>query len=853
MIMGTNKWSFRQETIFDNYECTKKNLVVDATAGCLGKDTNILMYDGSLKKVQDIKIGDQVMGLDSTPRNVLQIHKGRSQLYKIKPTKGEEWICNDKHILTVWDEYINAQMKKSKCSKHKTALVDYPMDKILNRKLTPKGNVSYLFLQRAKIDFKYKDLDLDPYFVGLWFADGTKQVNKCQLSVNCDDLEILEYLENFHIQGENKLIVRKTKQKGNCWYIDYSTKETGKNSNPLWNKLSKLFKGNDIVVPQEYYINSFENRLAFLAGLLDGDGYLSTVRDTHGNLSSGYFEITTKYDHLKDVILYLCRSVGLAAYSKKVIRRIKSINFEGRYNLISISGDLSIIPTKLKRKQALPRRQIKNVLHTGFSIEKLEIDDWYGFSVDKDQRFVLGDFTITHNSGKTTTIVECCRRTPITKRSLFMAFNKSIAEELRSRLPERVEVNTFHAKGLKVLFYNFSFTMKLNENKCFALAKKILDLKELPYKQQMRYLFELQDIWNVIRMNLLVDYENDIMNICIGKEIEFRERMIEDIRLIDEEWMKRAKKINENKEFQMDFTDMLWLPYILVNDEDFPKYDVVVADEVQDMNVIQRELLLRYLKPRFGRFIAVGDPRQNIYAFQGSSVSNFRLLENLPNTITLPLDVSYRCAKRIVEEAKTVFSSGIECAPNAIEGLVRNGDVIEAKDGDFVLCRNNLPLIDAFIALLERGVKATIKGKDFGNALCAILDKIEKIEDLEALKEEKVNKLMEKGMSYQVAIQNPTYINLVEKCSILFQLYRIWNNLDSLETHIKQIYTEDIEGVVLSTIHKSKGLEANKVFFLNPNLIPNPHAITQDAYYSEMCLKFVAITRAKEELIYCYI
>lgn len=757
----------------------------------------------------------------------------------------------------------------------------------------------------------------------------------------------------------------------------------------------------------------------------------------------------------------------------------------------------------------------------------------------------------TAGSGKTTTIVECCRRTPITKRSLFMAFNKSIAEELRSRLPERVEVNTFHAKGLKVLFYNFSFTMKLNENKCFVLAKKILDLKELPYKQQMRYLFELQDIWNVIRMNLLVDYENDIMNICIGKEIEFRERMVEDIRLIDEEWMKKAKKINGNKEFQMDFTDMLWLPYILVNDEDFPKYDVVVADEVQDMNVIQRELLLRYLKPRFGRFIAVGDPRQCqpkgtmilmsngeekdikdikigdtvssynvkagfflgaskdengkakgyrvlnkserfvdelyeielenglkskytpdhlcyakfnrekskdcyilylmcnelgmyrigvtklyneksqdsfglrfrmrlenctkgwilniyqskrdaikaesiysykfgipqltfnierstknsflknqdvydiyntigslqenaikclsffdkrydkpfcqkmdnkhfsrnhmfevftcnlfvdfmdmncfdknnyyqikgcrrysptysnilsikkikgmiqvygldidihhnyiadgilthncIYSFQGASVNNLRLLENLPNTITLPLDVSYRCAKRIVEEAKTVFSSGIECAPNAIEGLVRNGDVIEAKDGDFVLCRNNLPLIDAFIALLERGVKATIKGKDFGDALCAILDKIERIEDLESLKEEKVNKLMEKGMSYQVAIQNPTYINLVEKCSILFQLYKIWNDFNTLETHIKQIYTEDIEGVVLSTIHKSKGLEANKVFFLNPNLIPNPHAITQDAYYSEMCLKFVAITRAKEELIYCYI
>ena len=395
--------------------------------------------------------------------------------------------------------------------------------------------------------------------------------------------------------------------------------------------------------------------------------------------------------------------------------------------------------------------------------------------------------------------------------------------------------------------------MKLSENKCFQLARKVLDIKEIPYKQQMRYLFELQDIWNAIRMNLLVDYERDIPYICIEKDIEFRDRMIQDIQKIEFEWSKSALKINGNKEFQMDFTDMLWLPYTLLNDENFPKYDVVFLDEVQDQNTLQRELTQQFVKPKFGRLISVGDEKQCIYQFSGSSISNFRLLQNLPNTVVLPLDVTYRCAKRIVEEAKTVFSNGIEYAPNATEGLVRDGDVTEAKDGDFVLCRNNLPLIEVFVILLEKGRKATIKGKDFGEALCAILDKIEKIEDLEKLKEEKIQKIMEKGVSYQVALQNPTYLNLVEKCSILIQLYRIWNNINELEAHIKQIYTEDIEGVVLSTIHKSKGLEANRVFFLNSNLIPSSHAITQDALYSEMCLKFVAITRAKKELIYCYI
>lgn len=459
----------------------------------------------------------------------------------------------------------------------------------------------------------------------------------------------------------------------------------------------------------------------------------------------------------------------------------------------------------------------------------------------------------TAGAGKSQTIIECCKRTSPGKKVLFMAFNKSIAEELKLKVPENIEVNTFHSKGLKVLFYNFSFKMKLSENKCFQLARKVLDIKEIPYKQQMRYLFELQDIWNAIRMNLLVDYERDIPYICIEKDIEFRDRMIQDIQKIEFEWSKSALKINGNKEFQMDFTDMLWLPYTLLNDENFPKYDVVFLDEVQDQNTLQRELTQQFVKPKFGRLISVGDEKQCIYQFSGSSVSNFRLLQNLPNTVVLPLDVTYRCAKRIVEEAKTVFSNGIEYAPNATEGLVRDGDVTEAKDGDFVLCRNNLPLIEVFVILLEKGRKATIKGKDFGEALCAILDKIEKIEDLEKLKEEKIQKIMEKGVSYQVALQNPTYLNLVEKCSILIQLYRIWNNINELEAHIKQIYTEDIEGVVLSTIHKSKGLEANRVFFLNSNLIPSSHAITQDALYSEMCLKFVAITRAKKELIYCYI
>lgn len=623
------EWSERQKVIFDVYEKTNKNIVVEATAGCLGLNTPVLMYNGSIKLVQDIKVGDQVMGPDSISRTVLQLHRGYSRLYKICPKEGDTWICNEEHILTVW--------------------------------------------------------------------------------------------------------------------------------------------------------NSKKNVLEDIC--------------------------------LKDILFK---------------------NFETLY---------------LKRIYGQEKSEIVE-----FTIKFIGQGDYYGFTVDKDERFLLGDFTITHNSGKTTTIVELCKRTPVYKKCFFSAFNKSIAEELSSRLPERIDVSTFHSKGLKTLLKNFRFKLKVNENKCFKIGKQISTLDDVPEKQQLRYLFDLQTIWNSIRLGLLVDYEQDIPNICVEKDIDFKPRMIEDIRNIEEEWLKRAKFINNGRDFEVDFTDMLYLPYILLKSEDFSKYDVVVVDECQDLCTLQKELIFNYIKPLGGRLICVGDSKQCIYSFIGSSVSNFKQLQNLDNTVTLPLDVTYRCARSVVEEAKKVFSQGIEAAENAIEGVVRKGNLEEARTGDFVLCRNNLPLIDAFIVLLQKGIKASIKDKDFGKSLLNILEKINRIEDLDILMNEKLEELKERGLSKAAAMNNASYLSLEEKCSILERLSSIWTSVEVMKSKIEKIYTEDEkDGVILSTIHKSKGLESDRVFFLNPNLIPSPKVTCEEALYSEYCLKFVAITRAKKELIYCTI
>lgn len=280
--------------------------------------------------------------------------------------------------------------------------------------------------------------------------------------------------------------------------------------------------------------------------------------------------------------------------------------------------------------------------------------------------------------------------------------------------------------------------------------------------------------------------------------------------------------------------------------------DGIVVHNCQDLFTLQKEILQRYIKPR-GRFVAVGDSKQLIYNFMGSDLDVFNSIKGMPNTICLPLSVTYRCAKKIVEKANEVFP-GTECTATAKEGVVRSGDIFEAESGDFILCRNNYPLVATFIMLLEKGKKASIMGRDFGESLCRLLDGQERLDDLYLLLDDKVSKLKGKGLSEIAITNNASYVALKEKVSIIEILYkRFPGSFLALKQKIKNIFSDDKTGIILSTIHKSKGLETKRVFFLNPELIPSKFAKTPKALYAEDCLKFVAITRAKEELVYCHI
>mgnify|MGYP000939526905 FL=1 len=827
-----------KQAIVDEYQSTNRNIFVSATAGCLGKDVKVLMFDGSTKLSQEICVGDVLMGPDSCPRNVLKIDSGISNLYEVSPKKGEKWICNDEHIFTVHDQYITRSMRLYNSAKT-SDIVDKHIKEILKFQKN-NGEIGHLKLVRTGVEFKEETIPIDPYLLGLWLAEGTKHKGNPYFSICKQDSDIIDYLLSYPLPKGIECKIKDDSE--NCVQVRF----VGCGSKNIFREEFKkcIDELGNVFIPQNYLINSVENRLRLLAGLIDGDGYKKS--------DGCCFSISTKWESLGEGIVYLVRSLGLYPSYKWKRSTIKSRNFEAYYFRIGISGHTEIIPNILSRKKASKRKQIKDVLHTGFSLKPIGKGAWFGFTVDGDNRYLLGDFTITHNSGKTFTLCKLAEMTPPIKSSIFLAFNKSIAEELGQRLPRTVKAQTLHSCALSSLCKAFSLNFSLSDSKNFNLAKEKMEFKGVHPKRIPGIIMKVCRLYDLMRFNLVPD---DIEAI-----IALGERYGEDA---DEELAKRAielrmlnKRIADNYflkggggKLPMDFTDMLYYATQYVHREDFKQYNVVMLDECQDISPLQFEVVKMCKTPR-GRLIAVGDEKQSIYSFMGSNLDSLQAIKNAPNTVTLPLSMTYRCAQDIVAEACKVFPDGIVAAPGAVKGFVGDGTFKDAQEGDFILCRNNAPLVDAFITLLRQGKKCTILGKEFGDELVSLIDSVEDVWGLEQVLENMISKLQKKG------VKSPTkceaYDKLNEKVNVLLSLYEYFGDLETVRSRIYDIFVENASrGITLSTIHKSKGLEADRIFFLQPELLPSKYATTELALYAEKCLQFVAITRARKSLIYC--
>lgn len=368
------------DAFFKSVAAGKGGGLLDIPCGfgkCHGKDTKIMMYDGSIKLVQDVKVGDQLMGDDSKPRNVLSLARGREKLYKVTPTKGDSYIVNESHILS-----LKCSTDHSKSLK-KDTVIDMSVKEWLNLPNSYHGRAGVLYGYRVPIEFAYAHVDLDPYFLGLWLGDGNSRMP----SITTIDKEIEEYLTMF--ARENNVNIRRHDKNEIGWAL---VTARGK-PNPVLQSLQRLNLIANKHIPKEYKCNSRDVQLRVLAGIIDSDGSLGV---------KGY-DVIQKNERLLDDIIFIARSIGFSAYKKECTKYCvyKGEKREGTYYRTNIHGPgVEEIPVKVLRKICNEERmQCKDVLLTRIKVTEYEEEgDYYGFTLDGNHRYLLGDFQVTHNT-----------------------------------------------------------------------------------------------------------------------------------------------------------------------------------------------------------------------------------------------------------------------------------------------------------------------------------------------------------------------------------------------------------------------------------------------------------------------
>jgi len=469
-------------------------------------------------------------------------------------------------------------------------------------------------------------------------------------------------------------------------------------------------------------------------------------------------------------------------------------------------------------------------------------------------------------TGKTTTLLNLLPLIPKNKKVIFCAFNKSIQLELKDKCPSWVEVKTLHGKGAEICYHAFpkikDHKKKVDPNKTLAYLDKKFNSQEGEEhldqvlgtereSTQFIYKINIVNIYNYMRLNLVMDLEG----------VESLVDRYGIILLADEVYqaMELYSFFQTASPQNMDFTDMLWLPYIKkVKTEE---YDYVFVDECQDLSRVQIELVLKFAGSK-GRVVFCGDPKQQLYAFASADIESWNRISSFPNIETLPLGYNYRCGLTIIQEAKTLVPE-IE-AGLTHDGIVRrDGTIDEIKKGDFVLCRNNAPLVPVYIELIKKKIPCVIKGAEVGQDLINLCKRVSKgkihsptqivLTGLYAIYSAELSKMTQRGVP--MPQKSTKLIALLEKIKIVKTVIGEFKprDISGLIRELEEIFSDKIENkAVLSTIHKSKGLENPRVFFYLPQLLPSPFATKEWERQGEINLKYVAITRAKNELIYIY-
>ena len=465
-------------------------------------------------------------------------------------------------------------------------------------------------------------------------------------------------------------------------------------------------------------------------------------------------------------------------------------------------------------------------------------------------------------SGKTYTLVKALSLIPQDKRVLMTAFNKDIVKELTKKVKEfpNVEVRTLHGLGMilttrglgiggmkpeaykytQLIYNHWQDLTKTNINKLSRNARK-------SFVENTKKLVDFGRFYLATTRSEMIELMTKYDIPCVADEV--------DVAL-------KVMAIGGKNLDSIDYTDMIWMPHIYDLHLEECEYDFIMVDECQDLNVAERNLVLRCLKEG-GRLIAVGDSNQCIYGFSGSDPDSFRAIQSIPNTVSMPLSISYRCPESVVKFAQNLVPS-IEAKQGAEEGVILDCvSLDDVHDGDMVLCRNNAPLLQVYCKLLEQGKRAYIRGSDVGKNLQNIVIGTHKDYLHTNLKRDGVfirlyedlfnsrKAIMERyGISQEDAMKHETIQAKLDMIRALEVLGADLTTTEELTKKIEDIFPKNDkgDGIMLSTVHKAKGLEADNVFIACASLMPSKSALDEWQVQQERNLMYVAYTRAKKVL-----
>lgn len=445
-------------------------------------------------------------------------------------------------------------------------------------------------------------------------------------------------------------------------------------------------------------------------------------------------------------------------------------------------------------------------------------------------------------TGKTTTIVEGVSRAP-ERQILLAAFNREIAQELERRVRNpRVEVKTLHGLGLRYIRRNWRVEVEDSNRRgerAASLARR--SAPDAP-DQVLRIVASLHTKARELMPRASV---RDV------EDIAYRFDIVPDESWQDDGWSvgrvaecaHRAMQLAKVQTGVVDYADMIFLPVAMRWIR--PWFDLVVVDEAQDMTETQLEIA-RGACRRTGRVCVVGDDRQAIYGFRGADSGSLDRLKKELGAAELGLTVTYRCGSLIVDLARQLVPD-FTAAPGAARGeIVRCDDermLDDVREGDFVISRKNAPLVGVCMSLLKRGTRARIRGRDIGKGIVALIRRLKAstIADLPRLLDAYVEREIAKTSKLAEAAREAREELVRDQRDVVTALCEGAATLRELETRVEELFSDDdSRGAVLcTTVHKVKGLEADRTFLLEGTF---RRGLEEDN------IRYVAITRARQRL-----